>query len=114
MLCGFLTDINTLLPHFVAENIISLDDIDGIHKESEKVRKLLLHISGPLSSGHTEGFYTMLKIMEQYGTQATQQLATMMRSLLPSGASVDHSSGKSFSLLHTYITTLLAFSKAKC
>jgi len=95
-LCGTLTDINTLLPHFVAHNIISLDDIDGNDVKSQKVRKLLLHISGPLREGHTHGFYTMLEIMEQYGTQDTQKLATIMRGFLPKRTNVDRSSGKSF------------------
>jgi len=42
------------------------------------VQKLLRHISGPLKAGHTRGFYSMLKIMEVYGTHATQQLASQI------------------------------------
>ena len=96
MLCGTLTDINTLLPHFVAHNIISLDDIDGNDVISEKARKLLSHISGSLSAGHTQVFYTMLEIMEKHGTRTTEELATTLRGFLPKRTSVDHSSGKSF------------------
>ena len=94
-----LTDINTLLPHFVAENIISLDDIDGNAVTSKKTRNLLLQLSGPLRAGHTQGFYTLLRIMGQYGTQATQELATKMGGLLPMLTTGAHSSGRSFKLL---------------
>ena len=88
-----LTDINTLLPYLLAEDIISLDDIDGNDVKSEKVKKLLSHILDPLRAGNTHGFYTLLKIMEQHGTQATRKLATIMRGLLPDNSS---STGKCY------------------
>ena len=54
-LCKTLTDINTLLPYFVSENIISISDYEEISvlnvTNSEKVVKLLSHISGPLEAG---------------------------------------------------------------
>jgi len=93
MIFDSLIDVNTLLPYFVAHNIISPDDIDEKYVKSQKVRKLLLHISGPLREGRTHGFYTLLKIMEQHGTQATRKLATIMRGLLPDNSS---STGKCY------------------
>ena len=98
-LCDTLTDIRNLLPHFVTEKIIKSDDeeeISALTTSSQKVQKLLRHISGPLKAGHTRGFYTMLKIMEIYGTQATQELASQMNnSLSSSGILTDHfDSGK--------------------
>jgi len=96
MLCSTLTDINNLLPHFVTENIISLKDIDDNDWTSKKIKRLLMYIEGPLRTGNTHGFYTMLGVMEHYGTWATQELATKMRGLLPEHYKIteDHKSSK--------------------
>ena len=87
MLCNTLTDINNLLPHFVVENVIDVDTLEEINAAIPatakfKVQKLMTHISGPLTAGYTEIFYTMLRIMEQYGHLATQQLANQIRKSL--------------------------------
>ena len=85
-LCDSLTDIDRLLPHLVAENVIKhedLQEINAIVLSAKKVEKLLTHISGPLKAGNTEGFYIMLKIMGQRGHQATQKLANQIRRSLP-------------------------------
>ena len=87
-LCNTLTDIDNLLPYFVEENIISINDVDEINAivpstKKLKVQKLMTHISGPLTAGNTEVFYTMLRIMEDYGHQATQQLADQINRSLP-------------------------------
>ena len=80
-----LMDVDNLLQYFVVENIITMDEEDKIKSldvKSEKVRNLLLYISGPLQAGDTNGFYNMLKIMKRYGTRATQSLAKHMESSL--------------------------------
>ena len=81
MLCNTMTDIDDLLTYFVSENIITLNEEEVIKSsttKSEKVRKLLLNISGPLKAGDANGFYVMLKIMKDRGTKATQNLATLL------------------------------------
>ena len=86
-LCNTLTDVNTLLPHFVAKEIITIKDegeIDVIETTPNKVKKLLSHISGPLESGNAKGFHTMLAIMKKHGNQSTKDLAAEMSSELTS------------------------------
>ena len=77
-LCKTLTDVENLLPHFVKAHIISAN----IHQEinakvtlNQNVEALMRYISDSLESGNTEKFYTLLKIMEEHGNQATQGLA---------------------------------------
>ena len=80
-LCNTLTDVNNLLPYFVQENIIitnDLEEINGITTTCDKVKKLLLHISGPLTAKDAKGFYTMLTIMKEHGNQSTKDLAVRM------------------------------------
>ena len=84
-LCVTMVDIDNLLPHFVQENIILLDDLEGIKakpKPVDKVASLLTYISGPLQAGNVRNFFTMLDIMDNNGTQATKELAVMMKSLV--------------------------------
>ena len=81
-LCNTMVDIDNLLPHFVQENIIQVDDLEEIKakpRTTDKVEKLLQYISGPLQAGNVKSFYTMLSIMEEHGTQATRELASTMR-----------------------------------
>ena len=80
-LCNTLTDVDNLLPYFVEENIINTnneEEINTITTTSNKVRKLLLHISGPLKAGDAKGFHTMLTIMKERGNQSTHDLAVRM------------------------------------
>ena len=80
-LCNTLTDVDNLLPYFVEENIINTnneEEINTITTTSNKVRKLLLHISGPLTAGDAKGFHTMLTIMKERGNQSTKDLAVRM------------------------------------
>ena len=89
-LCSTVTDINNLLKYFVSQRIINIDDEEEIKSvviASEKVRKLLLHISGPLRANNTEGFYIMLDIMKEHGMRATQQLAYLLLTELESSDS---------------------------
>ena len=84
-LCDTLTDVDNLLPHFVQDRVIAVNDLEEINTEKikkYKVEKLMTHISGPLRAGNTGVFYTMLKIMEEYGHRATQQLADQIRKSL--------------------------------
>ena len=81
-LCDTLTDVENLLQHFVQHRVITSNDLEEISATvplRRKVQKLLMHISGPLRAGNTEVFYTMLRIMEECGHQATRQLADQIR-----------------------------------
>ena len=80
-LCNTITDVDYLLPHFVAENIINTNDVEvfaAMNTTLNKVRELLLHISGPLQAGDAQAFYTMLTIMKKHGNQSTIDLAVKM------------------------------------
>ena len=88
--CNTLTDVDKLLPQFVQEKLITANDLEEIITifpitRKRKVQKLLKHISGPLRAGNTEVFYIFLRIMEEYGHQATKQLADQIRKSL-----IDH------------------------
>ena len=77
-LCATMQDIDSLIKYFVTRNVINMDnekDLDAIITTSEKIKHLLHMIEGPLKSGDTNGFYTMLDIMEKHGVQATKSLA---------------------------------------
>ena len=77
-LCHTMTDIDDLIPFFVAKNIITFGDqevMTHITKTFEKVSKLLSIIEGPLRVGDNNGFYVMLDIMKTHGTASTQRLA---------------------------------------
>ena len=86
-LCDTLTDVDNLLPHFVEQRVITNNDLEEISAivpstKKQKVQKLMIHVSGPLKAGNTEVFYIMLKIMEEHGLQATNQLADQIRGSL--------------------------------
>ena len=80
-----LTDVDNLLLHFLQQRVITVNDLVEIYVKETKERKvqwLMDHISGPLRTGNTKVFYTMLKIMEEYGHHATKQLANQIRKSL--------------------------------
>lgn len=80
-----LTDIDSLLPHCVKESIISFQENDNTLAEkspSNKVKKVLEHVSGPLESGSSRGFYDLLKIMKSEGKPPTKDLANKMEKSL--------------------------------
>ena len=80
-LCTILTNVDSLLPYFVQEKIISTNDVEEINAITtvpKKVEKLLSHISGPLTAGDVKGFHTMLTIIKQHGNQSTKDLAKRM------------------------------------
>ena len=69
------------MKYFVTEKIITTNEQEKITStitKPERVIKLLLNISGPLDSGDTKAFYTMLMIMKTYGVSATQCLANQI------------------------------------
>ena len=81
-LCNTLTDIDNLLPHFVEEKIVSFNDhseINIVVISTKKVQRLMAYTSNPVRAGNTEVFYIMLRIMEEHGHHATQQLADQIR-----------------------------------
>ena len=81
-LCKTLTDVDNLLPHFVKVQTISVNNHQEINAKvtlEQKAEALMRYISGPLETGNTKGFYTMLKIMEEHGNQTTQKLAEQIR-----------------------------------
>jgi len=80
-----IVDIDSLLPYFLQENIITMGDFEEImtiSRPKEKVQVLLQHISGPLQDGYVNTFHVMLNVMETHGIQATRELAGTMRSLV--------------------------------
>lgn len=84
-LCSTMVDVVNLLPYFIQEEIIPLDDQEEIKakpRTKDKVEKLLQYISGPLQAGDVHSFHIMLSIMEEHGTQATRKLASTMKSLV--------------------------------
>ena len=54
------------------------------NKTTEKIKGLLLHISGPLEGGDNKGFYAWLEIMKSRGKQAINDLAANMEKQLNS------------------------------
>jgi len=80
--CSTLVDIKNLLKYFVASNIIKCEEQDNIlaaSSQSEMVRRLLMHIAGPLEAGINKPLLTMLDIMEQHGVDCTRLLASSVR-----------------------------------
>ena len=61
-----------MMPHFITERIISPEE------NSAKVEDLLEKIAIYLKDGCTKHFYTMLKIMKEYGNSSDEELAIAM------------------------------------
>lgn len=83
-----LTDIDSLLPHCFEKSIITHEEMVRIKLpekiSQDKVENLLIHVFGPLKYGNSKAFYSLLQIMESYGTISTKDLAKDMRSKLMS------------------------------
>ena len=79
--CNVLKNEDDLLPHLVAEKIITYDDLDEIKSKNpaEKGPTMLRHISGPLEAGHTHGFYVLLDVMINHGKLDTQEFARKIK-----------------------------------
>ena len=94
-LCNTLVDIEYLLPYFVQEGIVNvakLTEIQAMPTKIEKLNHLLTDIAGPLRVGYTKSFFTLLRIMEDHGTQATRDLAIEMRSVVMINTAGQHCS----------------------
>ena len=77
-----LTDIDTLLPHFIPKGIIKIEDLDEIKakpKLSDHVHQLLKYIEGPLRIRNAESFYALLDVMSTHGNLCTKKLAAIMK-----------------------------------
>lgn len=96
-----LTDIDTLLPHFVEGDIISESKLNEMKslKSTAKVTRLLTQISNQLKAGHTKDFYAMLSIMKKYGDKTTKDLSCTIMSTLRETEYNDSSSEKDTGLL---------------
>ena len=81
-----ITDIDSLLPHCVKAGIINFREEKNIAAEKNSPNKVQIlirdHISGPLYSGSSKGFYSLLEIMKSKGNLATTDLAKEMTELL--------------------------------
>ena len=83
-------NVHTLIPHFITERVITVDDASDIkscNRESEKIMKLLDYIARPLKAGYTESFYIMLDVMKTHCTIAVEALANNMESSLQTTSS---------------------------
>ena len=79
--CNILRDEDSLLPHFVGKKFISLEDETAIRSQpyTAKAPTLLRHISSPLESGYTKGFYDLLDIMIDHGKPHTKDFAEKIK-----------------------------------
>ena len=80
-----MTDIRSLIHHFVSSKVISPGneaEILALTLPVEQVKKFLVHILGPVKKGYVSGLCAMLKIMESHGNQTTQQIAVEMKERL--------------------------------
>ena len=76
-MCDVLKTEDGLLKYFVSANLITYDDESDIMDQplAQKGSILLKHFSGPVSNGYTDGFLTMLNIMQSHGKATAQELA---------------------------------------
>ena len=83
--CEIVRDVSELAHHCVPKKIITPEDVAElcyIRNPTKQIILLLSRIIGPVKSGRPQVFYDLLDIMEQYGLQATQQLATEIKQSL--------------------------------
>ena len=77
----FNTSVVNLSKHFVAKNVITIEDEEEIRNAGrDKSRLFLRKIEAPVRGGFTAGFHIMLDIMLQHGSVTDQQLAEQIRS----------------------------------
>ena len=74
------SSVLNLSKHFVAKNIITIEDEEEIRKaDRDKARLFLVKIEAPVKGGFTAGFHIMLDVMFQYGSVTDRQLAEQIR-----------------------------------
>ena len=102
-----LTDIDTLLPHFVEGDIFSESKLNEMKslKSTAKVTRLLTQISNQLKAGHTKAFHAMLTIMKKHGDETTKDLSCTIMSTLETEYN-DSSSEKDTGLLINAATVI--------
>ena len=71
-LSGYLGSVNIITP---SED----EEVTSPAIPTEKVRTLLLKMSGSLEAGQTESFYRLLDILENFGNKDCSKLASKMR-----------------------------------
>lgn len=75
---NLITDANHLSAYFVDQGIITTSEVEEINstaRNSDRVVILLRYIIQQLEAQITDGFYSMLDIMEVHGLNSTQYLA---------------------------------------
>ncbi|XP_065894743.1 uncharacterized protein [Dysidea avara] len=82
-LCN-LPDLESLLPHFEEQNIITVHQHVEIKSSNsptdDRMKMLLDNISLPLQNGSTERFDGMLEILMDHGTDETKMIASLIKS----------------------------------
>lgn len=81
-MCDSITDVNDFAQYLVTLRIISPQDEKELREtkpESLQVKKLLDRIIGPVEAERPKVFYDLLNVMELYGLQATQLLASEIK-----------------------------------
>ena len=74
------SSVLNLSKHFVAKNIITIEDEKEIRNaDRDKARLFLVKIEAPVKGGFTAGFHIMLDVMFQYGSVTDRQLAEQIR-----------------------------------
>ena len=76
LLCNTIVDVvDLLMKYCVEEKILEETQIVAYTAVAEKLKLLLLKISGCLKAGATRSFHMMLTIMREHGGKGTQILA---------------------------------------
>ena len=68
-------NVNTLIPHFITNRIITVTDASDIRSCNRESEKLLEYIARHLKAGYTYSFYLMLHVMKTHGTITAETLA---------------------------------------
>ena len=88
LLCNTIKDvIDPLIKCFVREKLCTAEEekqITAITTVQKILQSLLLKVSSLLKADDTRGFYIMLKIMKEHGSNGTKNLADHMKNRLNS------------------------------
>ena len=80
--------IDKISPELISARIIAINDLEEIKSfktSKEKASFVLQHIAKSLDGGITTSFYSLLKIMEDYGGDMASLANDITRSLINSG-----------------------------
>ena len=84
-MCDTITDINDFSHYLITLRIITPQDekeLRDTKSYSQQVKKLLDRIVGLVKDGRPQVFYDLLNVMELYGLQGTQLLASEIKCVL--------------------------------